>query len=172
VRNQDDEFNFRLIQNGGKIWLDPSIKSSYTPRNSFIGLFKQYFQYGFYKVRVMQKRRGFASWRHLVPGLFVSSILLSFFIYFLNGNLFSFKLIFIPYIVISLGFTVIAFFKSPNKILSVFLLPFTFFILHFSYGLGFLSGLVWFWNKWGDTEVKDSHFVFEKFKSNFESKIL
>ena len=25
VRNQDDEFNFRLLQNGGKIWLDPSI---------------------------------------------------------------------------------------------------------------------------------------------------
>ena len=55
VRNQDDEFNFRLIQDGGKIWLDPSIQSSYTPRNSFAGFFKQYFQYGFYKIRVMQK---------------------------------------------------------------------------------------------------------------------
>jgi len=36
-----------------------------------MGLFKQYFQYGFYKIRVMQKRRGIASWRHVVPGLFV-----------------------------------------------------------------------------------------------------
>ena len=39
VRNQDDEFNFRLIQNGGEIWLDPSIKSKYFARNSFIKLF-------------------------------------------------------------------------------------------------------------------------------------
>ena len=64
VRNQDDEFNFRLIQNGGKIWLDPSINSKYFPRTSFVKLFKQYFQYGFYKIRVMQKRRGIASLRH------------------------------------------------------------------------------------------------------------
>ena len=56
VRNQDDEFNFRLIQNGGKIWLDPSIRSAYYSRSTFIGLFKQYFQYGFYKIRVIQKR--------------------------------------------------------------------------------------------------------------------
>ena len=38
IRNQDDEFNFRLIQSGGKIWLDPSIKSFYTPRLSFLKL--------------------------------------------------------------------------------------------------------------------------------------
>ena len=75
VRNQDDEFNFRLIQNGGKIWLDPSINSKYFPRTSFVKLFKQYFQYGFYKIRVMQKRRGIASLRHLVPALFIIAII-------------------------------------------------------------------------------------------------
>ncbi len=30
------------------------------------------------------------------------------------------------------------------------LLPLTFAILHVSYGLGFLVGLVRFWNRWGD----------------------
>ena len=55
VRNQDDEFNFRLTQNGEKIWLDTSIKSIYFPRNSLKKLFKQYFQYGFYKIRLLQK---------------------------------------------------------------------------------------------------------------------
>src|SRR6185503_15703914 len=49
VRNQDDEFNFRLTQAGGKIWLDPSICSVYYSRASFRGLWRQYFQYGFYK---------------------------------------------------------------------------------------------------------------------------
>ena len=40
VRNQDDEFNFRLMQNGEKIWLDRSIRSTYFPRNSIKKLFK------------------------------------------------------------------------------------------------------------------------------------
>ena len=39
----------------------------------------------------------------------------------------------------------------------------TFFILHFSYGLGFLLGLVYFWNKWNDTGLKDYHFNHEQF---------
>jgi len=164
VRNQDDEFNFRLIQSGGKIWLDPSIKSSYTPRSSFIGLIKQYFQYGFYKIRVMQKRRGFASWRHLVPGLFVSSLLLSFFFYFQYENSISLKLILIPYIGFSLGFTLSSFFNSFTDIASTLILPITYFILHFSYGLGFILGFLYFWNKWNDREVIDTHFDRETFK--------
>ena len=56
VRNQDDEFNFRLTQAGGKIWLDPSIRSIYYSRASLKGLWRQYFQYGLYKVRLIQKR--------------------------------------------------------------------------------------------------------------------
>ena len=50
VRNQDDEFNFRMLQSDMKIWLDPSINSYYSPRNSLVKLFKQYFGYGKYKV--------------------------------------------------------------------------------------------------------------------------
>ena len=59
IRNQDDEFNFRMLQSDMKIWLDPSINSYYSPRNSLVKLFKQYFGYGKYKVRVIQKRKGF-----------------------------------------------------------------------------------------------------------------
>ena len=47
IRNQDDEFNYRMIQNDFKIWLHPSIKSFYYTRNTLLGLVKQYFQYGF-----------------------------------------------------------------------------------------------------------------------------
>ena len=57
VRNQDDEFNLRLTQAGGRIWLDPSICTTYWSRATVRGAFRQYFQYGAYKVRVAQKRR-------------------------------------------------------------------------------------------------------------------
>lgn len=72
VRNQDDELNFRLLRAGGTIWQSPRIKSWYTPRNSLGALFRQYFQYGYWKVRVVQKHGRPASLRHLVPGTFAA----------------------------------------------------------------------------------------------------
>ena len=76
VRNQDDELNFRLVRAGGKIWQSPSIISSYSPRSSLSKLFRQFFQYGFWKVAVIHKHRLLASWRHIVPILFISLTLL------------------------------------------------------------------------------------------------
>ena len=77
VRNQDDELNFRLRRRGGRIWQSPRIQSSYAPRASITALFRQYAQYGYWKVAVIRKHRALASWRHLVPALFVSGIVLS-----------------------------------------------------------------------------------------------
>jgi succinoglycan biosynthesis protein ExoA len=163
VRNQDDDFNFRMIQNDMKIWLDPSIKSTYTQRNSFTGLFKQYFQYGFYKVRVMQKRRGIASWRHVVPGLFVLTLLFGLSIFLFTGNNIPILSLCLPYLSFSLFATIFELIKSPINLLSVMMLPLTFFILHISYGLGFLMGLIYFWDKWNNTGLKDYHFNHEQF---------
>jgi len=71
VRNQDDEHNLRIIRGGGRIWQSPEIRSWYHPRGSLRALFKQYMQYGYWKVRVIQKHKLPASIRHLVPGAFV-----------------------------------------------------------------------------------------------------
>lgn len=176
VRNQDDEFNFRLVQNGGKIWLDPSIKSTYYPRTSLRKLFKQYFQYGFYKIRVMQKRRGFASWRHLVPGTFVLSLLSLFIFSLYSSSMGFFYLIASSYLIANLLATMWETFKQfidnneqitgYQSLITISLLPVTFLTLHFSYGLGFLCGLFYFFNKWGDREVKNHHFDKEQFKLN------
>ena len=165
VRNQDDEFNFRLIQNGGKIWLDPSINSKYFPRTSFVKLFKQYFQYGFYKSRVMQKRRGIASLRHLVPALFIIAII-TVLIYSLYGITIPAILLGASYAALMIISIFIELLKSPKNILSIFLLPITFFILHFSYGIGFLSGIIYFFNKWNDTNLINSYFNRDNFNEN------
>jgi glycosyltransferase involved in cell wall biosynthesis len=71
VRNQDDEFNLRLVQHGGRIWHSPRIRSWYSPRQSLTALFRQYVQYGYWRVRVIQKRKAAASRRQFVPGVFV-----------------------------------------------------------------------------------------------------
>lgn len=71
VRNQDDELNLRLLRNGGKIWQNPEIVSWYLPRPTLKALFRQYFQYGFWKVAVIRKHRLPGSWRHLAPACFL-----------------------------------------------------------------------------------------------------
>lgn len=73
VRNQDDELNLRLRRRGGRIWQEPLIRSWYHPRPALTALFRQYFQYGYWKVRVIRKHRLPASWRHLVPGATVAA---------------------------------------------------------------------------------------------------
>ena len=74
VRNQDDEFNLRLRLAGGRIVLDPSIRVRYRPRGSLTKVFRQYYEYGLWKVPVMLKHRRALGARSLVPIAFVSSV--------------------------------------------------------------------------------------------------
>jgi succinoglycan biosynthesis protein ExoA len=71
VRNQDDEFNMRLRAAGGRIVLDPEISVVYRPRGSFGGLWRQYFEYGLWRVPVMLKRQRIGTLRGVVSLLFV-----------------------------------------------------------------------------------------------------
>ena len=75
VRNQDDEFNLRLRLAGGRIVLDPAIRTYYTPRSSYRRLFRQYFEYGRWKPAVMRKHGRPTSARSLAPAAFVASLL-------------------------------------------------------------------------------------------------
>jgi glycosyltransferase involved in cell wall biosynthesis len=66
-RSQDSELNLRIRFSGGKIWQTPKITSWYWPRATLAALFRQYFQYGFWKVAVIRKHRNLMSWRKLAP---------------------------------------------------------------------------------------------------------
>lgn len=69
VRGQDYELNARLLSLGGTMWQSPKIVYWYHPRTTLWGLFRQYFQYGFWKAAVVRKRGRPDSWRNLVPGV-------------------------------------------------------------------------------------------------------
>ena len=146
VRNQDDELNFRVIESGKKILLSPKIKSIYYSRGSFRKLYKQYFQYGFWKVRVMQKHKRLASIRHLIPLLFVIYLLLSIVLglFFSNIRIISLFIISI-YILLDIIFTYKV--SKTNslriKLYTIIIFP----ILHISYGLGFAIGIINFYIK-------------------------
>ncbi|MGD1848124.1 MAG: glycosyltransferase family 2 protein, partial [Salibacteraceae bacterium] len=76
TRNQDDEFNYRVLKGGFKIWLSSKIRSKYYVRASFKKLFRQYFQYGYWKVFVNRKHQAVTSIRQLVPLGFVLFVLM------------------------------------------------------------------------------------------------
>lgn len=139
VRNQDDEFNYRLVSNGFKIYLSNSIQVDYFVRSSFSKLRKQYYQYGYWKVYVNKKARTITTMRQLFPAAFVAFLVV--------GILFSW----IHYLVLVLLATTVFMYllgaiffasKKAQGISQLLLICYTFFILHFSYGTGFLKGIV------------------------------
>ncbi len=69
---EDHELNFRLTRSGGRIVLDPSIRSWYFPRDTWRGLARQYRNYGVGKVSTLAKHRALPTWRPLVPPAMVA----------------------------------------------------------------------------------------------------
>ena len=138
IRNQDDEFNFRLLQNGFKIYLNSNIKSKYYVRASFSKLYKQYYQYGYWKVYVNKKHKAVTSIRQLVPLFFVLFLFLGFtlsFLHWILGTLFSLGLL--AYI----GLAIVFASQKSTSFEKITGIAYTFFLLHFSYGLGYLVGI-------------------------------
>ena len=151
VRNQDDELSYRILDNGGVIVCNPEIESNYFNRASFRSLWKQYFQYGYWKVRVLQKHPKQMRIRQFIPPLFVFSLLLSI-ILTLSFNWGWLILILTTgsYLIANITASLNIAIKERKEYL-VFL-PGTFVIIHLSYGLGFLIGLIKFLNRWSDTK--------------------
>lgn len=141
IRNQDFEFNHRIIKNGGKIYLDPSIKSYYYARSSIKKLFVQYLKYGFWKVRVIFKHADAFRIRYQIPALFVL-LLIIFSILSLFHNLFIYLLITIILAYLFVIIFVSFYLSVKSRFMNIFLLPFTFCALHFGFGIGFLIGII------------------------------
>jgi GT2 family glycosyltransferase len=75
LRNQDDEFNMRLVTRGGRILLVPEIVSHYYARTSLGKLWRTYEQYGYFKPLVARKLGRILTIRQVVPVGFVTALL-------------------------------------------------------------------------------------------------
>jgi glycosyltransferase involved in cell wall biosynthesis len=140
VRNQDDELNLRLTKAGGKIWQSHRIKSWYHPRDSLAALFRQYMQYGYWKVRVVQKHGKPASIRHLVPAAFVVSLIVLPLLSIFHPAAYWIWLFVIGLYVGCNLFASLA--TSRRRWACLPRLPVVFACYHFGYGVGFLCGLL------------------------------
>jgi len=150
VRNQDDELNFRIRRGGGRLFQSPKIQSYYTPRSSLVAVFRQYLQYGFWKVAVMRKHGAVASWRHLVPAFFVGSILLGVLSIALSAALGWSNVVLFADTLLGAGLILYALacltaalpYVGALEWQSLLALPGVIAVHHIAYGLGFLMGLL------------------------------
>ena len=76
LTNEDYEFNTRIREKGGRIWLDPKIKSVYFARASFLSLARQYWRYGYWKARMLMSNPKTIRWRQALPPLFILSLVI------------------------------------------------------------------------------------------------
>jgi succinoglycan biosynthesis protein ExoA len=151
VRSQDYELNARIVSCGGIVWQSPKITSWYWPRASLSGLFGQYFQYGFWKVAIIRKHRGFASWRNLVPGscLLVGVVLLLCVAGASIGGSVWWQKAFLAAWFVLAGSYFVASFVSAFSVAKrkgwsfLLFLPIVFAIYHLAFALGFLLALMY-----------------------------
>jgi GT2 family glycosyltransferase len=73
-RGEDDEFNYRLRQAGGRIWLTPEVRSVFYCRDSLQALARQYWNYGLAKAAVLERHPERLRPRHLAPSALVLSL--------------------------------------------------------------------------------------------------
>ncbi|MFM7860348.1 MAG: glycosyltransferase family 2 protein [Candidatus Nanopelagicaceae bacterium] len=132
TRAQDWELNFRLRENGGKIYFDPNLKVTYRPRSTIKALAKQYFEYGRWRRVVARTHKGTINYRYLAPPITVIGVIAS-----LIGALFN--LILILPAAVYLLFTLMAAIligKSPSQMCY---LPIILITMQLSWGVGFLT---------------------------------
>lgn len=139
VRNQDNELNYRIRKNGGKIFLAEDIVFSYYCRDSIKGISKMAVQNGKWNIFTSKFCPGTMGIRHFIPlafvasviGLTIFSLIWSPFVYLLLAEL-------LLYLLCDILFTL----KLKPNFKQFFILLALFPIFHVCYGFGSISGLI------------------------------
>lgn len=140
IRNQDDEFNGRIIKNGGHIYLLPDVEIKYFARDKISKISKMFYQYGLFKPLVNKKLGSPATIRQFFPPIFVLGLSLGLVLSII------FPILLIPYISIISIYILLAIYFSIKSSRNIFVISsqiYIYFVVHVSYGFGYIKG---FWN--------------------------
>ena len=74
--NEDYELCVRLRQAGGRLLVDPAIRSTYLVRDSLSGLARQYWRYGAWRTVTWRRHPRSLRWRHLAPAALTAALAL------------------------------------------------------------------------------------------------
>jgi glycosyltransferase involved in cell wall biosynthesis len=136
-RDEDSEFNARLIRHGGRILLVPSVVVRYYARETVRQLARMYHQYGYSKPLVVRKLGRVTTLRQLVPPTFLLALCASAALgYWVHPLGVAFVATAVTYLLAVLGFSIGAGRKAGPPTVAALALVFP--VVHFSYGVGFL----------------------------------
>jgi glycosyltransferase involved in cell wall biosynthesis len=140
TRNQDNEFNARLKNSGGKIYLIPEVVINYTARDTWGKIYRMYYQYALFSPLVNKKLGKPDSIKRFIPALFFCGLLIGALLCFISTLFLWFLLSIISIyclVGICIGFIMANKWRKPTL---VFCLPITFFLMHIAYALGYIAG--------------------------------
>ncbi|WP_301109826.1 glycosyltransferase family 2 protein [Sporosarcina sp.] len=142
--NEDAELNFRLKKYTNKkikVIPDEEMQIEYYPRSTLKDFAKQYFRYGLWRNKTNVKHPYSMRISHLVPPVFLVTIIISFLMVFVQFHLIALPLAFLLtyFLLIKRGIG-----KEIPQELSLYQLLIVFLVLHFSWGTGTIIGYVIF----------------------------
>lgn len=142
LANEDYELNTRIIQSGGKIWLDPQIRCVYYARPNLRALSRQYFGYGYWKFQMLKRYPETLRWRQALPPAFLLGLAGTLLVgIFWKPSLFLFAGVLGLYLLILLINSIHITIKKRD-ILMLIGIPLAILTMHFSWGAGFIAGAV------------------------------
>jgi len=138
---EDEEVNYRLIQTGKKILYHPKMQFFYYIRPTFKSLFKQYFNYGRARVKVIQKHPGFIRLKHCVPSAMILALFVSGFLLAHGGTG---AILGMATISVYMSFLLGAAVRIGlrHRFMHIYYLVMSLLCLHLGYGLGMIRGLM------------------------------
>lgn len=141
LSNEDYEFNVRIRQSGGVVWLDPEIKSTYFSRATLGALARQFWRYGFWKLRMLLRYPETFRWRQLSGAFVLTWIGLGVLsIWFVWAR----WLLLAEFVIYSLALVYAGLTSAiKNKDIFAFLgVPMAIAVMHFSWGTAFVWSLI------------------------------
>lgn len=155
VRNQDNEMNYRIRKNGGKIYLSNDIRLSYYCRDSIKGISAMARKNGMWNIITMKLCPGAMGIRHFIPFAFVLSVIGLCFLGFIHSV---FWMLLGAELALYLMLDILFSAKKASSVREFFTLLMLFPVFHIAYGFGSLSGIIKLFSK----EFKKKSYVNEK----------
>jgi succinoglycan biosynthesis protein ExoA len=141
LTNEDYEFNARIRRTGGRIWLDPLIRSIYYARESLGALARQYWRYGFWKYRMLRRYPSTLRWRQALPPAFVASLIVCLLLSWIPFFAWLFVAEVGTYILV-LAFAGLVAASRRRRAFLVLGLPLSIACMHLSWGAGFIWSMI------------------------------
>ena len=140
IRNQDDEFNQRILKANYKIHLLPNNRTKYFARSDLKSHFKMFYQYGLFKPLVNKKIGKITTWRQLAPPVLVVALFCNILLFFIFPilSIIASSILLIMYLILSMIYQP----KSRSRSFAIYPLFVICIIgMHTAYGLGYIKGI-------------------------------